>query len=67
MSAGCVLIILGNILAWCVGMNSLKISSGVVSSLRSWLGELGIEEFSKEGIAAEAKILAPDYLGLTYD
>ncbi len=31
------------------------------------LGELGIAEFSKEGIPAEARILAPDYLGLTYD
>ena len=31
------------------------------------LGELGIEEFSKEDVASEARILAPDYLGLTYD
>ena len=31
------------------------------------LGELGVEEFSREGIEAEARILAPDYLGLTYD
>lgn len=31
------------------------------------LGELGIAEFSREDISAEARILAPDYLGLTYD
>ncbi|MCH2365114.1 MAG: hypothetical protein MK479_11105, partial [Planctomycetes bacterium] len=30
------------------------------------LGELGIEAFSREGIEAEARTLAPDYLGLTY-
>ena len=31
------------------------------------LGELGVEEFSREGIPAEAQVLAPDYLGLNYD
>ena len=31
------------------------------------LGELGVEEFSREGISAEARVLAPDYLGLNYD
>ena len=31
------------------------------------LGELGVEEFSREGIPAEARVLAPDYLGLNYD
>ena len=31
------------------------------------LGELGVEEFSREGISAEARVLAPDYLGLNFD
>jgi homoserine kinase len=30
------------------------------------LGEIGVREFNKAGIAAEYKILAPDYLGMTF-
>ena len=40
VSAGCVLIILGNILAWCVGMNSLKIALILTAAVLAYDGML---------------------------